>query len=648
MDVFSLVAKLTLDSSEYDQNLNNSGKKASTFGDKLKTAFQVGGAAIAAVTTATAGMTVAFIKGASDVAVYGDGIDKMSQKMGMSAAAYQEWDAVMQHSGTSIESLQAGMKTLANAVENGNGAFERLGITQENIASMNNEELFSATITALQNVENETERTYLAGQLLGRGATELGALLNTSAEDTQAMKNRVHELGGVMSDEAVKVSARFQDSLQDMQTTLSGLKRGMVGDFLPAISDVMDGLTELFSGGDGMKQITQGISGIVSGISAAIPRVLEAGSSIVLALGEAVASNLPVLVEAGSNAVLTLATGLVEQFPVVAGAGLQAIVSLANGIADNLPELIPTIVDVVLQIVDTLTDPGTLSALVDASIAIIIALASGLIDALPRLLEKAPEIVANLVDAIIENAPKLLGAALELIVNLVTGVANHLPKVFEKGKEIVTTLANGILELLDRIREKGVELVMKAIAGITEKFREIKQKGAELVEQVKDGFKQKVEDAKNWGKDLISNFISGIKQKWEDLKSTVSQTAQSIKNYLGFSEPKEGPLSNFHTYAPDMMALFAKGIRDNEKLVTDQISKSFDFGTRTVDFAASGVGVSSAAAINAVSGAAGGSAVSGPVVINLMFPDGTQFARYLLPSLIDVARSNGTPIANPV
>lgn len=41
---------------------------------------------------------------------------------------------------------------------------------------------------------------------------------------------------------------------------------------------------------------------------------------------------------------------------------------------------------------------------------------------------------------------------------------------------------------------------------------------------------------------------------------------------IGFSEPSRGPLSNFHTFAPDMMALFAKGIRDNLGLVTDAMN----------------------------------------------------------------------------
>ena len=106
-----------------------------------------GGAAVAAITTK-------FVSASGEVASYGDNIDKMSQKMGMSASAYQEWDAVMQHSGTSMETMKSSMKTLANAAETGNDAFKELGFTQEQLASMSQEELFESTITALQNVDD--------------------------------------------------------------------------------------------------------------------------------------------------------------------------------------------------------------------------------------------------------------------------------------------------------------------------------------------------------------------------------------------------------------------------------------------------------------------------------------------------------------
>lgn len=79
-----------------------------------------------------------------------------------------------------------------------------------------------------------------------------------------------------------------------------------------------------------------------------------------------------------------------------------------------------------------------------------------------------------------------------------------------------------------------------------------------------------------WGSDLIAGFIAGIQRMWSSLTGTVAAVAQTVRDYLGFSEPKLGPLSNFHTYAPDMMALFAQGIRDNAHLVSDQFDQTLD------------------------------------------------------------------------
>ena len=90
----------------------------------IGSALKVGGAAAATLAGATAAITGSVIKGTGAVAEYGDNIDKMSQKMGMSAESYQEWDAVMRHSGTSMEAMKASMKTLANAAESGSDAFE--------------------------------------------------------------------------------------------------------------------------------------------------------------------------------------------------------------------------------------------------------------------------------------------------------------------------------------------------------------------------------------------------------------------------------------------------------------------------------------------------------------------------------------------
>ena len=59
--------------------------------------------------------------------------------------------------------------------------------------------------------------------------------------------------------------------------------------------------------------------------------------------------------------------------------------------------------------------------------------------------------------------------------------------------------------------------------------------------------------------------------------STVRSMAAGIRNLIGFSEPKEGPLSDFHTYAPDMVDLFIKGLKDNSDKLRDEVQSAFDF-----------------------------------------------------------------------
>jgi phage-related protein len=158
--------------------------------------------------------------------------------------------------------------------------------------------------------------------------------------------------------------------------------------------------------------------------------------------------------------------------------------------------------------------------LIEASLQIIIALAEGLIKALPKLIEKAPIIITNLLESLIRAIPVLLEAAGSIIVTLGEGIMNGL-----------TTVA---------------------------------QWGADIIQTIKDAIMEKIEEAKTWGKDLIQNFVDGIKGALNLVGDAVKAVAQKIKDFIGFSEPEEGPLSNFHTYAPDMIELFTEGLEDSK------------------------------------------------------------------------------------
>lgn len=489
MNLFELFATIGLDSSQYEDGMDSAEKKTESFGNKLKnglqTASKVAVGAIGAVSAGAVAMTGAFVRGASDLAVYGDNIDKMSQKMGLSAEAYQEWDAILQHSGTSIESLQSGMKTLANAVENGNDAFERLGITQEQIASMNNEELFSATIAALQNVDNETERTYLAGQLLGRGATELGALLNTSAEDTEAMRQRVHDLGGVMSDEAVKSSAAFQDSLQDMKTAFSGIKRGITSDMLPGLTSLMDGFTSLIIGEEGAEKALQsGFDGVLNSITKGVTKISSVGKKIIPMIVSAVISNLPTLASSVIEMIQVIGDTIIENLPILIESALTILQSIGASLIENLPVILESLTQAMSQIALMLSDPETMSMLLETILLIITTLATSIMENLPLLIDTTLQVIDNIVAFIVENLPMFLDTAVQIIMALVDGFMAALPELVAYLPEIIDNITTTLLDMLPMIIETGVTLLTALINDLPTIITTIVGKMPEIINNI--------------------------------------------------------------------------------------------------------------------------------------------------------------------
>lgn len=409
------------------------GKKSGgAFGAALGGAAKVGVMAIGAIATVgRAGVDAgkALYGAAADAAAYGDNIDKMSQKMGLSIEAYQEWDAIMQHSGTSIESMQSSMKTLANAVEKGNGAFERIGMSEEAISQMSNEDLFAATITALQNVDNETERTYLAGQLLGRGATELGALLNTSAEDTETMRQRVHELGGVMSEDSVKAAAAFQDSLQDMQTAASGLTRRFTAEMMPGITSIMDGVTGIFSGSGGKEKITAGITSIIDSISTKIPEVVQIGSEIVSALIGSISSNLPTIISSAAELIGQLLSALLAAAPQLISAGAELIVQLVLGLTESLPQVLESIGAILSALWGVIAEYGP--QLLEAGVMLIVQLGAGILSAVGEVVGPMAKVAANAIKSWGESIKDFFSAGVDVINGIVDGIKSAASAVWD-------------------------------------------------------------------------------------------------------------------------------------------------------------------------------------------------------------------------
>ena len=393
--------------------------------------------------------------------------------------------------------------------------------------------------------------------------TEMGITGTTAKEAGTTIQGSVASMKSAWTNLLTGLAdgnADIEKLVDDLVTSVVGdgteSNLGVLGNILPAVETALNGASTLVS-----KALPKIMEIIPTIINDNLPVLAEAAISIIQSLVDGISQNQEMFFDTILGLITYLSESFITMLPQIVELGLDLIVSLANGIAESLPELIPTIIDVVLQIVDTLTNPETLANLVDASIAIIMGLADGLIAALPELIDQIPTIIDNIIVAITENLPKIIEMGIELVIKLAAGLIQAIPQLVSKIPQIITSLVNGFVSYYSKIFQIGKDLVSK----------------------VGEGFNNMLSSAANWGKDLIQNFIDGITAKWNALKDKVSGVAQTVKDFLGFSEPKKGPLSNFHTYAPDMMQLFAKGIKDNEHLITDQIGKSFDFGTSIVD-----------------------------------------------------------------
>lgn len=679
MNLFDLYAKITLDTGDYEKNLDSVGGKISSFGSKLKsglaTAAKVGAAAITAASTAvvafgksaidagsqfdssmsqvaaTMGVTVDEIgdlrdfamemgaktafsasqaadalnymalagydaeqsmqalpnvlnlaaAGGIELAAASDMVTDAQSALGLSmeesAELVDKMAMASSKSNTSVAQLGEAILTIGGTAKNLSGGTTELstalgiladngikgaegGIHLRNImmamtpttgaaaAAFNTlnletydaegnlrslEDIFLDMGKAMEGMTDYEKEKIKTAIFNKTDVAAVNAMLSTTGERWEELTGYIDNASGsaekmanTQLDNLTGDITLFKSALEGAQIVMSDQLTPTIRGFVQFGSEAVSTLSTAFQEG-GLSGAMEALGTILSDglnmVIAELPNMVDAGMQLLGALGQGLIDNVPVIIDAALEIIMMLVNTITSSLPEFTTSAIEIIGTLASGIADALPELIPTIVDVVLQIVDTLIE--NVDMLVDAAIEIILALADGLIDSLPTLLEKAPEIITKLVNAIIDNAPKLFVAAGELIGKLAYGIVSNLPEIGKGALEIL----DAITEPLDRLPELALE----------------------------------------WGTDLIAGFIDGIKSKITNLKTSVSNIAKTVKDFLGFSEPEKGPLSNFHTYAPDMMKLFADGIRENSNLLKSAFNDSLDFGSASVDSRSSGM-----------------------------------------------------------
>ena len=209
------------------------------------TSMAVGGLTTACVALAVEGIAK-LGESLDEIAGAGDRIDKMSQKMNISAEAFQQWDSIAQHNGSSIEAYAGIMKKLGMTLEQNADLYNQLGVATTNIdgSLRSNNEIFQDTIIKLGEMEDVNQRNAIATELFGRQAAELYPLLNSGAdgirEQVEASKEAV-----IYTDQYVKSSANLCDASQRLGEQMDGMKVSLLGGMVQPLADMKNTISDV-------------------------------------------------------------------------------------------------------------------------------------------------------------------------------------------------------------------------------------------------------------------------------------------------------------------------------------------------------------------------------------------------------------------
>lgn len=452
-----------------------------------------------------------------------------------------------------FEQLEGGVKKLfgddaTTVINNAMNAFKTAGMS----ANEYMETVTSFSASLISSLGDDTEQ---AARMADIAIRDMSDNANTFGTDIQSLQNAYQGFakgqfnmldnlklgyGGTKSEmERLIKDAESMNSTFKAQRYSNGELALSFADIVAAIDIVQDRM-----------EITGTTANEASGtISGSIDTMKAAFQNFVTGLGM-------------NNADIDLLLGnLVEAF--------QNVVNNIQPIIERLIDYVPGIVAAVIPVLQ-----GMAPDLVKTAVELFTAFINAIVEVLPDLVPVAIDAINLLSNTLIQHLPTIIEAGVQLIVGLINGFAQALPTLIEQGPMLIKTLANAIIRNLPAILDAGGRIIKTLAEGLLSMASQLPDIILDILFTIKDTFGEGAKAALTWGKDMMINFGNGIAEAASHVWDNVKGVAKGIKKILGFSEPDEGPLSNFHTYAPDMMRLFAQGIKQNQHLVTDAASQA--------------------------------------------------------------------------
>lgn len=189
-------------------------------------------------------------------------------------------------------------------------------------------------------------------------------------------------------------------------------------------------------------------------------------------------------------------------------------------------------------------------------------------------------IMKDLITGIWDGIKDIASGAWELIKNIVLGpvlllcdlVTGNFTKLKEDASKIFSNLGNALSSIWNgikgiassiwtAIKENIANTAGRMVDGVKFAIQKIPGIFSDIFGRVRNFVTSLPGEALRWGRDIIDGIADGIRGAIGKVTGAVSGVANKIRSFLHFSEPDVGPLSDFHTYMPDMISGLASGIK---------------------------------------------------------------------------------------
>ena len=325
--------KTAVNSTEFDdlnRKLKLAQRSVKDFASEAQGVAQSVGAPFAAVAGAVGFSLQSAVTGFAQA---GDGLGKMSARLGISAVKLQEWSFAATHAGAAPEDLEDALKDLSEKIaevaggDTGDAAqlFSALGISVKDASGKIRpaSDIFEELADAIQRNEDPALRTKMAMVLMGDSGRKLIPMLSGGAQGLDDMAKQARDFGLVMNEDAVAAAAQMTDHMDDMKASVTAVGHEIGYRLSPIVISMSDRFRDLAAANKGA--LGEKFEKVARSFADAVGQIdFEGIASAILTIADYAVRAF--------NAIGGFNTVLYGMGALIAGKSIMAVVSLGSSV----------------------------------------------------------------------------------------------------------------------------------------------------------------------------------------------------------------------------------------------------------------------------------------------------------------------------